>query len=142
MSTRKIDENGYMTFENVLISREGVFDYSGEQIAGQGGDLDPNAIYKVYRPKAAVCAKEFVESLERKPLIDDHTMLGAEGVPAEKKGTHGVLTDVKAVGNELYGTITVWSETLKDKIRKGKRELSLGYTGRFRHSPGMFEGQR
>lgn len=142
MSNRKIDENGYMTFENVLISREGVFDYSGEQIAGPDGDLDPNAVYKVYRPKSAVCSKEFIESLERKPLIDDHTMLGKDGVPAEKKGTHGVLTDVTAVGNELYGTITVWSESMKKKIRDGKRELSLGYTGRFRRSSGMFEGQR
>lgn len=142
--SRKIDDNGFITFENVLISREGVFDYSGEQIddPNHSFGLDPNALYKVYRPKTEVCSKSFIDSLEKKPLIDDHTMLGADYVPAEEKGIHGVLTDVHAEGNELFGTITVWSEALKSKIDDGKRELSLGYTGRFKRSPGMFMGQK
>lgn len=138
---KKVDDNGYLTYEDVLISREGVFDYAGFQIDPEGKSLEPKKIYKVYRPKSEVCKKQFVESLENKPLVDDHTMLGAYGKPAEKKGVHGVLTDVKAVGNELHGTITVWSESMKEKIRCGKRELSLGYTGYFRPQSGRFEGQ-
>lgn len=138
---KEVDDNGFITYKDVMISREGVFPYLGKDIDPSGKNLEPNKVYKVYRPKSEICDKKFIESLERKPLVDDHTMLGELGVPAEKKGTHGVLTDVKAVGNELHGTITIWSEEMKDKIRKGKRELSLGYSGSIRKQSGRFQGE-
>lgn len=140
--SKSVDDNGYITWVDVPLTREGIFDYLGREIDPNGKmGLEPEKIYKVYRPKSEVCKDSFVKSLEQKPLVDDHTMLGELGQPAEKKGVHGVLSDVKVVGNELHGTITVWSDTLKRKIMSGKRELSLGYQGVLRKQHGRFMGQ-
>lgn len=140
--SKSVDDNGYITWVDVPLTREGIFDYLGREIDPKGKmGLEPEKVYKVYRPKAEVCKDSFVKSLEQKPLVDDHTMLGELGQPAEKKGVHGVLSDVKVVGNELHGTITVWSDTLKRKIMSGKRELSLGYQGVLRKQHGRFMGQ-
>ena len=140
--SKSVDDNGYITWVDVPITREGIFDYLGREIDPNGRmGLEPEKRYKVYRPKSEVCKDSFVKSLDNMPLVDDHTMLGDLGQPAEKKGVHGVLSDVKVVGNELHGTITVWSDSLKHKIMSGKRELSLGYQGVLRKQHGRFMGQ-
>lgn len=140
--SKRVDDNGYITYEDVPITREGIFDYLGREIDPSGKmGLEPEKRYKVYRPKSEVCKDSFIKSLEQMPLVDDHTMVGNLGQPVEKKGAHGVLSNIKVVGDGLHGTITVWSDTLKRKIQNGKRELSLGYQGVLRMQHGRFKGQ-
>lgn len=140
-----VDHNGFVDYPNTLLTKEGVFDYLGKQIDQDGRyGLKPNAIYKVYRPKDEVCSKEFIESMEKKPLIDNHTMIGEGFTPAERKGVHGVMTSIhvdEQQKNVVKGTITVYSSKMLDEIRNGKRELSLGYTCKYRKESGQFDGQ-
>lgn len=140
----KIDKNGFLIYEDTTFFKEGVFEYLGKEIDPKGTyGLRPNGVYKVYRPKSEITKKDFIESLNQKPIVDDHTVIGTgKGMVApEKKNCGGVLSDVRVVGNELHGRLDIWSTKLIDKIRSGKRELSLCYLSTYKPQKGVFEGQ-
>lgn len=142
--SKTIDENGFVTYLDTFITGEGVFDYAGFQIDFDGSmGLDPKSVYKVYRPKSEVVNKDFVLSLNNKPLVNDHTLVGdIEGAkPVEKKGAHGVVSNAHVKGDGVYADVTVWSGMLKDLIARGKKELSLAYPCRYRKEHGMFKGE-
>lgn len=145
MSKKKIDANGFVTFRDCKFFCECVCQYLGKEIdpAGQFG-LKPNGIYNVYRPVSEISKKEFIESLNAKPLLDDHTVIGNVGgmESPDSKREAGVLTEVKLVGNELRGRIDVWSPSLLDKISQGKKELSLAYSCSFTPRKGVFKGEK
>lgn len=133
-----VDENGFITYFDIPISSEGVYDYAGFQI---DDSLPPNEVFKVYRPASEVCKKSFVDSLQEMPLVDDHTMIGEGFTPVDKKNAAGVMFNVRAKGDHLLCDMKIWGEKMKQKIRMGKRELSLGYVGYFRKQEGRFKGK-
>ena len=133
-----VDENGFITYFDIPISSEGVYDYAGFQIAD---NLPPEEVFKVYRPASEVCKKSFVDSLQEMPLVDDHTMIGEGFTPVDKKNAAGVMFNVRSKGDHLLCDMKIWGEKMKQKIRMGKRELSLGYTGYFRKQEGRFKGK-
>jgi len=142
---KKVDSNGFWEFGDTLLSREGVFPYLGKQIDQQGKfGLKPNQVYNVYRPRTEVCSEEFVKSLQNLPLVNDHTMIGEEFTPAEKKGVEGVMFNVhvdEQTKNTIRGSIKVFTERVKNLIKNmGKRELSLGYVCGYRRENGMYDG--
>lgn len=142
--SKTIDENGFVTYLDTFITGEGVFDYAGFQIDFDGSmGLDPKAVYKVYRPKSEVVNPDFVASLNNKPLVNDHTLVGdIDGAkPVEKKGAHGVVSNAHVKGDGVYADVTVWSGMLKDLIARGKKELSLAYPCRYRREHGIFKGE-
>ena len=133
-----VDENGFITYFDIPISSEGVYDYAGFQI---DDNLPPKEVFKVYRPASEVCKKSFVDSLQEMPLVDDHTMIGEGFTPVDKKNAGGVMFNVRAKGDHLLCDMKIWGEKMKQKIRMGKRELSLGYIGYFRKQEGRFKGK-
>lgn len=142
--SKKIDENGFVTYLDTFITGEGVFDYAGFQIDFDGSmGLDPKAIYKVYRPKNEVINPDFVASLNNKPLVNDHTLVGdIDGAkPVERKGAHGVVSNAHVKDDGVYADVTVWSDMLKNLIARGKKELSLAYPCRYRKEHGIFKGE-
>lgn len=145
MSNKQIDQNGFVTFRGCKFFCECVCQYLGREIDQDGRlGLKPNGVYNVYRPKSEIAKKDFIESLNAKPLLDDHHVIGnVEGMASpDSKREAGVLTEVKLVGNELIGRIDVWSPSMLDKIRKGKKELSLAYSCSFTPKKGMFKGEK
>lgn len=142
---KKVDDNGFWEYKDTLLTREGVFQYSGRQIDPTGRfGLKPNQLYNVYRPAAEVCAKDFIDSLQNIPLVNDHTMIGEDFTPAEKKGVDGVMYDVhvdEKQKNVVRGTVKIFSEKMKSDIKSGKRELSLGYKAGYRREMGQFDGK-
>lgn len=141
---KKTDKNGFLTYEDTVFFREGVFEYLGKEIdPGRKYGTDPERVYKVYRPKSEITKKEFVESLNQKPVVEDHTVIGngAGMTKPEDKNCGGVLSGVKVVGNELHGRVDIWSTKLADAIRKGKRELSLCYMCKYIPQKGVFAGE-
>ena len=133
-----VDENGFIKYFDIPISSEGVYDYAGFQIAD---NLPPKEVFKVYRPASEVCKKSFVDSLQEMPLVDDHTMIGEGFTPVDKKNAGGVMFNVRSKGDHLLCDMKIWGEKMKQKIRMGKRELSLGYVGYFRKQEGRFKGK-
>ena len=147
MSHKKFDENGFFTIAKNPISKAGVFEYLGssiapnEEIRKQSG-IDANTMYKVYR--SAEELEKAMDTLKLKPIIDDHTLLGVEigGAPAEKKGTHGVLGEQLTLENDtLFSNMSVYSETLKELIENGKRELSCGFLCDYIKQDGVYNGE-
>lgn len=141
----KIDDYGYLKYEDTTFFRGGVFDYAGIEIdpTGKKFGLDPRKIYKVYRPYEEVADKEFIESLNQKPVVDNHTIIGNKPgmMKPEDKKPAGVLSNVTYVDGVLHGRLDIWSTDMIRKIRGGKRELSLAYACVYTPSKGTFNGQ-
>lgn len=136
---KHVDHNGYWYIENNPISRTGVFPYLGKQISDE---LEPDKVYQVYRPAEELFSPEAMASFKLMPLVDDHTMLGKDYTPAEQKGIEGVLGEkIERSGDMLTADIKIYSESLKDEIRNGKKELSLGYFCDYDLTPGTYKGQ-
>lgn len=145
MSKKKVDQNGFETYRDCKFFCECVSQYLGSEIDQDGKlGLKPKGIYNVYRPKAEIEKAEFIESLNAKPVLDDHHVIGnVKGlIDPDKRREAGVLTEVKLVGNELRGRIDIWSPSMIKKIRDGKRELSLAYACDFVAKKGVFKGER
>lgn len=145
MKKKSVDENGFVTYRDCKFFCECVSQYLGKEIDQDGKlGLKPNGIYNVYRPKSAIADKGFIDSLNAKPLLDDHHVIGnAAGMASpDSKREAGVLTEVKLVGNELVGRIDVWSPSLIRKIQGGKKELSLAYGCEFTPKKGVYKGER
>jgi hypothetical protein len=139
MSKIPTDYNGYITVTDRPISKVGVFPYLGKSI----GAPNPDRVYKVLRPLKELSNKETIESFKLVPLIDEHEMLGSEATPAEKKGVQGTLGEnVYFKDNTLFGNLKVFSESLKNLIEGGKKELSLGYKCKYIFEEGEFNGEK
>ncbi len=137
---KNVDVNKYWNYETNPVSKVGVFEYLGSQIAE---DLEPNKRYKVYRPAEEIASPEALKTLYLLPIIDDHQMLGfGDGLmPAEEKGVHGVLGDKAYIQDcYLYCNMRIFSEHLKDQINNGKRQLSMGYRCEYDRTPGTYNG--
>lgn len=141
-SARVHDMNGYITIDANPISRAGIFQYLGRSISK---DAVPDKVYNVYRPAEELESPEALASFKLLPIIDDHVMLGpAEQnfLPAEQKGVHGSTGEnLSFKDGVLYSSIKIFSQTLKDMIQSGKRDLSLGYRCIYEKASGTFNGE-
>lgn len=142
-SGRIYDSNGWAEIKDNPISKVGVFEYSGAQIGHEG--LDPDKIYKVYRPEEELASEETIASFRLVPWTDDHAMLGAEDdglLPAEKKGVHGVIGEnVHFEDGYLKANLKVFSHQLASLIDEGKKELSIGYRCLYDAQAGVYNGE-
>lgn len=142
-SGRIYDTNGWAEIKDNPISKVGVFPYSGAQISS---DLDPDKIYKVYRPAEELSDPETIESFKLVPWTDEHAMLGSEDegmLPAEKKGVHGVIGENVYFDDDGYlkANLKVFSNKLSQLIDNGKKELSIGYRCLYDNKPGVYNGE-
>lgn len=140
---RIYDTNGWAEIRDNPISKVGVFEYSGAQIGHP--ELDPNKIYKVYRPQEELDNEETINSFKLVPWTDDHAMLGAEDdgmTPAEKKGVHGVVgEDIYFDDGYLKANLKVFSNKLAQLIDNGKKDLSIGYKCLYEKNAGVYNGE-
>ena len=135
-----IDQNDYWYIKDNPLSKVGVFPYLGRTISTE---LEPDKIYNVLRPEEELSKEEALNSFKLIPIVDDHTMLGtgAGMTPAEEKGIHGVIGDnVYYKDGVIYGDLKIFSETLKDEIENGKKELSMGYFCDYELADGEYNG--
>ncbi len=145
-SARKYDTNGWFVVKENPVTKAGVFPYLGKQLSGSDS-IDPDKVYKVFRPREELAAPKFLESMKLLPLIDGHNMLGSsfdDLLPAEIKGVHGVTGEGVFLSDNgiFYAPLKVFSEELKRRIDSGKTELSLGYRCVYDWTPGVFDGEQ
>lgn len=142
---KKIDDSGYWVIKANPISRVGVFDYLGKQIdVDKSLGLDPNRIYKVFRPGGELFHSSALESFEGIPFIDEHEMLGEGFTPVEKRPSHGTIMNVRPsmdLPDTLIADIKIYTRTMKKKIESGKKGLSLGYYCKYIPEMGVYKGQ-
>lgn len=138
---KQIDYNDFWYIKDNPLSKVGVFPYLGKTISDE---LEPNKVYYVLRPEDELSKEETLETFKLIPIVDDHTMLGnKEGMqPAEEKGVHGTSgMDVYYKDGIIYGDLKIFSESLKEEIENGKKELSMGYFCDYELKNGEYEGQ-
>ena len=134
------DKNGFWFIEHNPITKTGVYDYLGKQISPE---CEPNKIYKVLRPKEELFKKETLDSLRLIPIVNDHTMIGTGFTAPEDKGIDGTLGDnVSHDTDTIYNDLKIMSNKMKEDIRNGKKELSLGYFCTYDKQAGTYKGQR
>lgn len=138
MTARSYDDNGWFEIADNPISREGVFPYSSAQIGGP----EMGKIYQVFRPAEELGADDALASFRLLPIIDDHTMLGEGGEAAEDVGVAGVIGEnLRVVDGVLLANLKIFSNTLAEKIKNGKTQLSCGYRCFYDFTPGEWNGQ-
>ena len=136
---KKVDDKGWWIIKDNPLSKVGIYPYLGKQI---DDSLEPNKIYRVFRPAEELLNKDTVKSFNLVPLINDHEMLGKDFKPAEKKGIDGIIYNPRvAHENMLIGNIKIYSQQMMDDIKNGKKELSMGYTCTYDLTPGDWDGQ-
>ncbi|HEY1645731.1 MAG TPA: DUF2213 domain-containing protein, partial [Candidatus Saccharimonadales bacterium] len=69
--------HGYLICEDVPICRSGFQEYLGSDLVGMPGyedswGIDPNARYKVFRPKKEVLDSLTIKSFEGNTVVDEH----------------------------------------------------------------------
>lgn len=133
-----IDENGFWLIKSNPITKEGVFPYLGRTISPQ---LEPDKIYSVYRSFDELSAPETLKSFDGVPFINDHEMLGKGFTPYDQRQAAGVLMNPAADNGVVRGDLKIFSESLKDAISGGKKELSLGYKCDYVLRNGEWNGQ-
>lgn len=139
MSKREEDQNGWLEVKDNPVTKEGVFNYLGRDIGLDGKMADK--IVRVYRPAEEL--EKALELFKNIPLIDDHELIGKEATPAEKKGVQGWVGE-QVVFDSPYikANLRIVSDSLINKIRNGKVDLSLGYKNDYEYVTGEFKGQR
>lgn len=143
-SARQIDENGFVEIKGNPISKVGIFPYSGMTL--NLPDADPEKIYRVYRSAEELSSQDCIDSFKLMPIIDGHEMLGTIDkpgyTPPEKKGVDGVTgEEVYFENNYLKANLKIFSKRLLEKVKKGIKELSMGYFAKYEMKPGIYEGQ-
>ena len=139
MTHRIEDANGYWYVADNPMLKSGVFPYAGRELPGQ---RPPDQIFYVYRPGEELSRHETLESANLIPFIEDHLMLGRDGVEPEKLPQQGV-TGEKAAFDGLYlrNTLRIFSKDMRDLISsRGKVELSPGYRCTYEETPGIYDG--
>lgn len=132
------DSNGFWVIKHNPISKVGVFPYMGRSISD---DCEPNKVYYVYRSADTLSQSVPTWDNPPKPFIDDHEMLGEGFSKVDDRPVQGVISNPVFENDTLYADISVYSESLKDKIANGKKELSLGYFCKYRKEKGVYKGQ-
>lgn len=139
-SKRSADHNGFMYLADNPVSKIGVYPYLGSEIPVSG--LDPEKVYGVYRPAEELGKDSAIESAKLQPFIDNHTVLGKNGMPAERKGIQGYLGEqVRFDGIYLRSNIKIPSSSAQSLIAAGKIELSPAYYCDWSPESGVFDGQ-
>lgn len=139
-SKRSADHNGFMYLADNPVSKIGVYPYLGSEIPVAG--LDPEKVYGVYRPAEELGKDSAIESAKLQPFIDNHAVLGKNGMPAERKGIQGYLGEqVRFDGIYLRSNIKIPSAAAQSLIEAGKIELSPAYYCDWSPEPGVFDGQ-
>lgn len=133
-----IDSNSFWEIKHNPISKVGVFPYLGRSISDE---CEPDKIYYVYRSADTLAKSVDTWDNPPKPFINDHEMLGEGFSKVDDRPVQGVIHNPVFEDDTLYADISVYSESLKDKIENGKKELSLGYFCKYRKEKGIYKGQ-
>lgn len=123
---------GYLTFKDVPIARTGVFPYRRS---------DGATTYEAKLPEDILSASTMI-SARTKSVTDEHPqeLVTVNNHKDLSKGlTH---TDSRVDGDKLYVSFTVTDSALIQKIKNGKREVSIGFLSDIVSQDGEYNGQR
>ena len=127
-SKRTYDENGFLHVSISPLTRVQVAPYRGCEIPGwQELGLEPERIYKGYRPASELSKPETIESVNGIPIQLAHHMDYADN-PAKNTRVGSTGTDGAFHSPFLTNSLHIQDKNAIDRINDGSmRELSLAY---------------
>lgn len=142
---KKVDKAGHWLIKGNPLSKEGVYPYSGKVIdpTGEWG-LEPDTLYPVYRPSEEL--SKAAESFNGVEVRNEHEMVGdgAGMTPADSVVCGGTVFNVRMNpdnAGELICDMRLFGNELRQLVRTGKKQLSLGYFCKYRKQSGEWNGQ-
>ena len=139
-SVRSVDENGFLHVKISPLTRVQVAPYYGKEIPGwRSLGLDPEKIYKVYRPESELKKATTIESINGIPIQLRHHPDFAED-PAKDTRIGATGTDGKYASPYLMNSLHFFDKKARDLIEsEALRELSLAYRYKPDFTPGKTE---
>ena len=136
-SKRTYDENGFLHVSISPLTRVQVAPYRGCEIPGwQELGLEPERIYKGYRPASELSKPETIESVNGIPIQLAHHMDYADN-PAKMTRVGSTGTDGAFHDPFLTNSLHIQDKNAIDRINDGSmRELSLAYRYKPVFTPG------
>jgi len=136
-SKRTYDENGFLHVSISPLTRVQVAPYRGCEIPGwQELGLEPERIYKGYRPASELSKPETIESVNGIPIQLAHHMDYADN-PAKNTRVGSTGTDGAFHEPFLTNSLHIQDKNAIDRINDGSmRELSLAYRYKPVFTPG------
>ena len=136
-SKRTYDENGFLHVSISPLTRVQVAPYRGCEIPGwQELGLEPERIYKGYRPASELSKPETIESVNGIPIQLAHHMDYADN-PAKMTRVGSTGTDGAFHSPFLTNSLHIQDKNAIDRINDGSmRELSLAYRYKPVFTPG------
>lgn len=136
-SKRTYDENGFLHVSISPLTRVQVAPYRGCEIPGwQELGLEPERIYKGYRPASELSKSETIESVNGIPIQLAHHMDYADN-PAKNTRVGSTGTDGAFHPPFLTNSLHIQDKNAIDRINDGSmRELSLAYRYKPVFTPG------
>ncbi len=138
---------GYLICVNVPICRSGYQEYRGSELTSFPGfekswNLEPDKLYRVYRPREEVLHPDTVSSFEAKTVVDTHPANEGNVVTIENERylNCGHIQNVRQGPDQdgevtLIGNIVIKDPALKEKVfpiinedAEPVRDVSCGYT--------------
>lgn len=142
---KKIDKAGHWLIKGNPLSKEGVYPYSGKVIdpSGEWG-LEPDTLYPVYRPAEEL--SKSADTFNGVEVRNEHEMVGdgAGMTPADSVVCGGTVFNVRMNpdnAGELICDMRLFGNELRNLVRTGKKQLSLGYFCKYRKQSGDWNGQ-
>ena len=139
-SVRSVDENGFLHVKISPLTRVQVAPYYGKEIPGwRSLGLDPDKIYKGYRPESELKKATTIESINGIPIQLRHHPDFAED-PAKDTRIGATGTDGKYASPYLMNSLHFFDKKARDLIEsEALRELSLAYRYKPDFTPGKTE---
>lgn len=126
---------GYLRLDNVPISRTGVFPYrrfdNGETVVEYEAKLPEDLLNNFT-----------VQSATTKAVTDEHPPELVTAANHSKYAKGFTTTDAIAKDGKIFTSLIVTDSEMIDKIKNGKREISIGFTADIERRSGEYEGQR
>lgn len=143
-SVRGIDNDGRLHVDTSNLTKENISKYKGSEIPGwEKLGLDPNRIYKLYRPADELEKPETVESFNGIPVLNEHIPIDADSHAERSKYVIGSTgTHAKFQRPYMKNALAFWPKGSIDNIENERtKELSAGYAYTPDMTPGMFNGE-
>ena len=139
-SVRTVDDNGFLHVKISPLTRVQVAPYYGKEIPGwRTLGLDPDKIYKGYRPESELKKATTIESINGIPIQLRHHPDFAED-PAKDTRIGATGTDGKYASPYLMNSLHFFDKKARDLIEsEALRELSLAYRYKPDFTPGKTE---
>ena len=118
----RITNDGYMV-ASARSARTGIQTYLGAELGRDGMSQ-----VRVYRPESSVFDKASLASFSHKPATDDHPPVAVDASNHKKYAVGHIGEDIARDGEYVRVPLLLTDQSMIDKVRAGKAELSMGYS--------------